>query len=844
MAMILDKNKFYQWDLERTLEIVDNIVTEVHFKKFTDNRLYVCEVYDNNGVRVVDIPNILFTTPEKFTAYFYCNDLFTKQHISFDIIPRPKPTDYVYTETEVKRYDTLEQEIEELGNEVNKLNQKISEIPTIDENQLIGRKTEEGGVIIGDDDDNNKALAKDTFVNGSDNQAGYYGFRIDAIVGLHEENKQTINIKVLDIDNMKVTDYYAVNDIVQLDLNSHFYNRYKIAQISNVGGYTAINIAPLYGQYIIDDLSLSSDGDNWIYVVGKPYGELITHSAAASARGKNNIAIGAQSDVSGKNNIAIGDLSTVTGRDNKAGYAASAGGGYSEAMPSYSNVHGYNLKAGRNSQAVYGEFNVEDKDALLVIGNGTSDTSRNNAFTVGADGTAKVQSKLLIADVDVGSKLYESPYIQVDELPEQGDMDKIYITPEGQYIYGLKNKNTSTEEIEIWDGTTRTAPQLINGVYEITNGAELAYIVYGGGQEGAYYKLTKDIYLNDVTKVDWIRGTVENGYTVRKWFQNWSWSPTGGQTMATATAFKGTLDGNGHIIYGLYVNCNVNTYAASTAYGAALIPKADKNVVIKNLGIDNCYINSQYIASGFVATVNGGGTLSFDSCYVGDGAHFSGNNIGIFVGQPQNSGCAVIITNCCCNVFRFTDTPGNMGLYISTWGGITIKNCYSFTPFSTNETTTGVLIQNCYQTSTIGLKNGITYISKSNSSGLDVFTNPDKMPNLNPIPPSYIATESFPELIVFAYGWIKIENGVTKEYVDQVVGDAKYFAHTEIVETESRLVKANEELEHRIYQNTNDIASLQTKIEMPQLELTLRDEDNNRYRIFIKDGKLQMEVVE
>ena len=60
--MILDKNKFYQWDLERTLEIVDNIVTEVHFKKFTDNKLYVCEVYDNNGVRVVDIPNVLFVS--------------------------------------------------------------------------------------------------------------------------------------------------------------------------------------------------------------------------------------------------------------------------------------------------------------------------------------------------------------------------------------------------------------------------------------------------------------------------------------------------------------------------------------------------------------------------------------------------------------------------------------------------------------------------------------------------------------------------------------------------------------------------------------------------------------
>ena len=644
----------------------------------------------------------------------------------------------------------------------------------IDEDQLVGKKTEQGGEIF-NDYENNKALAENTSVSGISNQAGYYVFPIASWVGISISNdKKTASIFT---NYTAVIDLYAAGDIIQLDIGSHFYNRYKIVKITeshDANGRTDgiyVIIAPTYGETITDDLSLSSDKtDNWFYVVDKGdwTAEFITHSAGASARGKNNIAIGAQSDASGKNNIAIGDLSTVTGRDNKAGYAAHAGGGYSEAMPSYSDTHGYRLKAGRNSQAVRGEWNAEDKDAFFVVGNGTSDTSRSNAFTVGRDGTAKIQSKLIVNDIDIGSKLYESPYVKVNELPERGDMDKIYITPEGQYIYGYKEKDTN-ENIEIWDGATQIAPKLVNGVYEITNGAELAYIVANGGQEGAYYKLTKDIYLNDTGKIIWDAGEGLNGYIPRKWFQNWGWNPTGGQVIPTATAFKGTIDGNGHIIYGLYVNCKVDTYATSTAYGAALIPKADKNVVIKNLGIEYCYINSQYIASAFVATVNGGGTLSFDNCYIGSNTHFSGNNVGVFVGQPQNSGCSVSITNCYCGIVGWR-TSGNYGIYISTWGGITLKNCYSFTSFSTNETTSGVLIQNCYQTlDKQGLKEGIFYVDPENTQGLDALTNPDKMPNLNTIPPKYIATETYPQLIVFTCGWVKIESGIDKEYIDNKI---------------------------------------------------------------------------
>lgn len=614
----------------------------------------------------------------------------------------------------------------------------------------VGAETEQGGEIF-NDYENNKALAENTSVSGIGNQAGYYGFRIDAIVGLHEENKQTAEIKVLDIGNVKAADYYAVNDIIQLDLKSHFYNRYKISQIKNTDGYTAITITPLYGQYIIDDLSLSTDADdNWFYVVGKPYGELITRATGINVRGKNNIGIGANSDVSGKNNIAIGDLSTVTGRDNKAGYAASAGGGYSEAMPSYSNVHGYNLKAGRNSQAVYGEFNEVDENALLVIGNGSSDTTRSNAFTVDMDGTAKVQSKLLIADVDVGSKLYESPYAQVDELPEQGDMDKIYITPEGQYIYNLKDKDTSTENIEIWDGSTRTKPKFVNGVYEITNGAELAYIVYNGGQEGAYYKLTKDIYLNDIDKVDWKTG-VANNYTPNSWYSYYN-NP----------GFYGSIDGNGHIIYGLYFKQNPGSYVPG-AYGAGLIPFVvdGKTASITNLGVNYAYIHYEGAASAFIGDLKNNATATFSKCFVGENVCIKGGSAGAFCGRTGTS-AAVSLTNCyslaSAVVAYDSYTAGIAGVPRGNSTAITVNNSFNakgaiFSSYYTNKREAN----NSYQ-SVAGTISNEKVLTLDNMQGENTLTNPDKMPNLNLLPPIYIATEGFPKLIVFACGWVKISN--------------------------------------------------------------------------------------
>ena len=40
----------------------------------------------------------------------------------------------------------------------------------------------------------------------------------------------------------------------------------------------------------------------------------------------------------------------------------------------------------------------------------------------------------------------------------------------------------------------------------------LAYVAFGNNAAGKYYKLTTDIYLNDIEKIDFSTGAVEEGY--------------------------------------------------------------------------------------------------------------------------------------------------------------------------------------------------------------------------------------------------------------------------------------------------------------------------------------------
>ena len=94
------REHFFQWDANQRLIISDASISEVHFYNGTEDNALVCEVYEENNRRVVNVPNILLQDSWVIHAYAYLND-YTKVEERFKVIERAKPANYVYTETEV-----------------------------------------------------------------------------------------------------------------------------------------------------------------------------------------------------------------------------------------------------------------------------------------------------------------------------------------------------------------------------------------------------------------------------------------------------------------------------------------------------------------------------------------------------------------------------------------------------------------------------------------------------------------------------------------------------------------------------------------------------------------------
>lgn len=108
-----DKKFFYQWDTGQMLQITDDgSGSEVHLEK--DTLTLACAIREENGARLVDVPDLLLQVDGHLTAYLVhkvedeVETLFSK---TFRIKHRAKPEDYVCTETEILRYRDLAERI-------------------------------------------------------------------------------------------------------------------------------------------------------------------------------------------------------------------------------------------------------------------------------------------------------------------------------------------------------------------------------------------------------------------------------------------------------------------------------------------------------------------------------------------------------------------------------------------------------------------------------------------------------------------------------------------------------------------------------------------------------------
>jgi hypothetical protein len=115
---ILDgRRDFWQWDTGQLLLVNDPACGEVHYCDGTEERALVAKIKTlEDGRRAADVPNILLQTYGILVAYLYQEDehgASTRKDYQFRVLPRAKPEDYVYTETEVLNYQTLAKRMDE-----------------------------------------------------------------------------------------------------------------------------------------------------------------------------------------------------------------------------------------------------------------------------------------------------------------------------------------------------------------------------------------------------------------------------------------------------------------------------------------------------------------------------------------------------------------------------------------------------------------------------------------------------------------------------------------------------------------------------------------------------------
>jgi hypothetical protein len=110
----------FQWEVGRQVEIIplQNMrVDSVHFSNPGDAIALVVKPKELDGRIIADVPNVLLQKGSNLVVYSVNISDDCVETIRDCVLPvrnRPKPSDYVYTETEVLEYRTLKKRIDEI----------------------------------------------------------------------------------------------------------------------------------------------------------------------------------------------------------------------------------------------------------------------------------------------------------------------------------------------------------------------------------------------------------------------------------------------------------------------------------------------------------------------------------------------------------------------------------------------------------------------------------------------------------------------------------------------------------------------------------------------------------
>ena len=343
----------------------------------------------------------------------------------FKVYARSKPADYVYTETEILTWESLDAKINSLGestaNSVKYIPQELTD------EQKTQARTNIGAVSVDEvpkqaqtdwdqkDDTAADYLKNKPFGEGLPEDLGTYNFTATS------ETTITYFIAQDDGSNYVITHLFNHKDILnatqvvingETDLWTSSYDgkghvnasgdKFSFHGYKNIGNtatitsnaniFTTGNTYPVLFRDVSDD-SIKKIGSQYIpnsvytfenapVKFGSGYKSTV-QGGGTTASGADSHAEGCDTTASGGYSHAEGDTTTASGS------SSHAEGSYTTASGSSSHAEGFMTRAASNTQHAQGKFNVEDSSGVYahIVGNGTP-RERRNIHTLDWNGNA------------------------------------------------------------------------------------------------------------------------------------------------------------------------------------------------------------------------------------------------------------------------------------------------------------------------------------------------------------------------------------------------------------------------------------------------------------------------
>ncbi len=232
----------------------------------------------------------------------------------------------------------------------------------------------------------------------------------------------------------------------------------------------------------------------------------------------------------------------------------------------------------------------------------------------------------------------------------------------GTILSGVTNLSISLDNVwdnnnnlyTPWDGVTLQEVAEVNGVYEIANGEQLAWVAQQVNSEGNEFagktvKLVGDIYL-----------------------ANFPWTAIGNVVSYPSYTFAGTFDGQGYTIYDLNVTDLLPNHAAAGLFGST-------TGTIQNVKVKNATVVSSHYAG--VICAYSSQSMEISDCHVTNatvtstpellsGSYDNGDKAGGIIGYMAAGGvvndCSVEKTT----IIAYRDLGGIVG-----YSNGTVENC-------------------------------------------------------------------------------------------------------------------------------------------------------------------------